>query len=92
VNSFKQFLDMHVTIANRTGKRLYLSHLVFDGLTSGRAADGVHDPGTLGPSAPTSLAAGRTATFRIAFGVKQLEGFELRVSLSPARNAVVFAD
>ncbi len=92
MNSFTHFLEVHVTIVNRTGKRLDLSHLVFDGLTSGKAADGVHDPGKLGPSAPTSLATGKTATFRITFGVKQRKGFELRVSLSPSRNAVVFAD
>jgi len=89
VNSFHRYLAVKVTLRNGADGRLDLSGFEADGRSSGKAADPLHDPGKLGTGAPTKLAKGDTAVFRLGFGVQRRAGFALRVELDPD-HVVVF--
>lgn len=90
VNDFTHFRVMTVTIHNGTGATVDLSGLRFDGRSAGKAADSVHDPGKVGPAAPTRLAKGKSATFRIALGVAKPTDFQLQVTPDADHQPVVF--
>lgn len=71
VNSFDHFVQLTVTIRNGTTARFDVTRLAITARSGGKDADGVHDPGKLGGSPPAGVAKGRTATYRVAFGVRK---------------------
>lgn len=89
VNSFTHFTQLTVTIGNGTTSRFDVTRLAITARSGGKDADGVHDPGKLGGSSPAGVAKGRTATYRIAFGIHQPGDVTVTIVARPGLEPVL---
>ncbi|MFT3969516.1 MAG: hypothetical protein QM695_04340 [Micropruina sp.] len=88
VNSFSHYVELKVTIRNGATTRFDVTRLQITARSGGRDADGVHDPGKLGGSPPSSVAKGRTASYRIAFGVRKPADVTVTIVARPGLEPV----
>lgn len=89
VNSFTHFTQLTVTIRNGTTTRFDVTRLAITARSGGKDADGVHDPGKLGGSPPNGVAKGRTASYRIAFGIHKPGDVTVTIVARPGLEPVL---